>query len=145
MRWFLLTLVLVALPVHSEPLLPEIKLPPGARELPLDEVQKLLAEHPDSGLLDVRMAEEGAHLGRIPGSKHLDFFRGEFAAELVKLGLDPAKPCVVYCALGARAKRAAVILSQLGFKDIILPAGGFNAWKKAGKPVEGGERPESAK
>jgi hypothetical protein len=31
-------------------------------------------------------------------------------------------------------------MAQAGFKDIILPLGGFNAWKKAGMPVEGGHK-----
>lgn len=126
----LLTLVLVPF-LFAEP-----ALPPQAREVSLDEVQKLITERKDISILDVRTVEEIKELGRLPGAKHLDFFREDFDAELTKLGLDPAKPCVVYCALGGRAKRAAEKMAADGFKDIVLPAGGFNAWKKAGKPVE---------
>jgi rhodanese-related sulfurtransferase len=133
-------LVLALTAVAQPPALPEVKLPPQAREASLEEVQKLIVGNPDIGILDVRTADEVTDLGRIAGAKHLDFFNEKFADELTKLGLDPAKPCIVYCALGGRAKRAAAILAQAGFKDIVLPSGGFNAWKKAGMPIEGGKR-----
>jgi rhodanese-related sulfurtransferase len=133
---FLLTFSLAA---AAPPELPDIKLPAQAREASLDEIQKLITERPDVGILDLRTIEEVAELGRIPGAKHLDYFHEQFATEVLKLGLDPAKPCVIYCALGGRAKRATSVMAQAGFKEIILPAGGFNAWKKAGKPVEGGK------
>jgi rhodanese-related sulfurtransferase len=124
----------------SAPLLfAEAPPPPQARELAPDEVQKLITERKDIGILDVRTIEEITDLGRLPGARHLDFFREDFAVTLPKLALDPAKPCVVYCALGGRAKRAAVTLAAAGFKDIILPSGGYNAWKRAGKPCEGGK------
>jgi len=139
MKILFYSLLLVACTAAAEPALPEVKLPAQAREMTLDDVQKLIAEHPDIGILDVRTSDEFTELGRLPGAKHLDYFHERFAEELMKTGLDPSKPCVVYCALGGRAKRAAAILAQAGFKDIVLPAGGFNAWKKAGKPVEGGK------
>lgn len=140
MRFLLLTLLAFATASFAQPALPAVKLPAQAREASLDEVQKLITEHPDN-ILDVRTEEEVAELGRLPGAKHLDFFHEDFAAELKKLGLDPAKPCIVYCALGGRAKRAADAMAKAGFKEIILPAGGFDAWKKAGKPTEGGKKP----
>jgi rhodanese-related sulfurtransferase len=140
MRLLLPAILAAAFALSAQPVLPEAKLPPEAREASLDEVQKLIAEHPGASILDVRTAEEVAELGRIPGARHLDYFNPHFATELPRLGLDPARPCVVYCALGGRAKRAAAILAQAGFKNILLPAGGFNAWKKAGKPVEGGRQ-----
>jgi rhodanese-related sulfurtransferase len=139
MKNLLPILLAFSLAASAQPALPEVKLPPQAREMALDEVQKLVTELQDIGVLDLRTAEEVAELGKLPGARHLDFFHEHFAEELLKLGFDPAKPCVVYCALGGRAKRAAATLAQLGFKDIVLPAGGFNAWKKAGKPVEGGK------
>jgi rhodanese-related sulfurtransferase len=119
--------------------LPEVELPPQAREVSLDDVQKLIGENQNVGILDVRTIEEVTELGRVPGAKHLDYFSQHFLEDLAKQGLDPSKPCVVYCALGGRSKRAASLLAKAGFKDIVIPAGGFNAWKKAGKPIEGGK------
>ncbi len=140
MRLLLATLLAISFTASAQPpSLPEVKLPPQAREVPAEEVQKLLTEHPDTGILDVRTEDEVKDLGRIPGAKHLDFFHEHFAEELARTGLDPSKPCVLYCALGGRARRAASVLAQVGFKTILLPAGGFNAWKRAGRPVEGGK------
>jgi rhodanese-related sulfurtransferase len=139
MRLLIPAFVAMALAASAAPPLPEVKLPPQAREASLDEVQKLITDHPDTAILDVRTDEEVAELGKLPGAKHLDFFGENFARKVTQLGFDPARPCVVYCALGGRAKRAASVLADAGFKSILLPAGGFNAWKKAGKPVEAGK------
>ena len=113
-------------------------LPPQAKEMSVADLAKLLQERKEIPILDVRTAEEAKTEGSIPGAKHLDYFNTDFATMLPQLGIDPAKPCVVYCTFGGRARRAAQKLASLGCKEIILPAGGFNAWKKAGKPVEGG-------
>lgn len=141
---FLLSLCILALVpqlLADLPPPPPPKLPAQARRLPLEEVEKLITRNPDIGILDVRTAEEVAQHGRLPRAKHLDVFREDFVQELGRTGLDPAKPCILYCAIGGRAERAAVLLAKAGFSDIVLPAGGFNAWKMAGKPVEGGLAP----
>ncbi|MFZ4766083.1 MAG: rhodanese-like domain-containing protein [Roseimicrobium sp.] len=114
---------------------PPPPLPSQARELSVDEVATLITQRKDVGVLDVRTAEEFAAGARLPGAKHLDFFREDFAPQLSRLGLDPSKPCVVYCALGGRARRAAVTLAQAGFSDIAVLSGGCRAWKNAGKPT----------
>lgn len=132
--WLLLTASLLM----AEPILPEIKLPPQAREATAEEIAKLLQEQKDVGLLDVRTADEVASLGRLPGAKHLDFFREDFGKSLGLLSMDPTKTCVVYCALGGRARRAASLLAEAGFQKILVLKDGFNAWKKAGYPTEGG-------
>jgi rhodanese-related sulfurtransferase len=120
------------------PVLPEVKLPPQARAASVEDVEKFINARKDTGILDLRMVEELATQGRIPGAKHLDFFHEQFSTEVLKIGLDPTKPCVIYCALGGRAKRAAGVMAQAGFKEIVVLTDGFNAWKKAGKAVEGG-------
>jgi len=112
-------------------------LPPQAKEMSVADLAKLLQERKEIPVLDVRTAGEAKSEGSIPGAKHLDYFTADFAVMLPQLGIDPNKPFVVYCTFGGRARRAAVKLANLGCKEIILPAGGFNAWKKAGKPVEG--------
>jgi rhodanese-related sulfurtransferase len=50
--------------------------------------------------------------------------------------LDKSKPVYVYCASGARSGAAAAALREKGYTAINMD-GGLNAWKKAGKPVEG--------
>ncbi len=49
--------------------------------------------------------------------------------------LDKNKPVYTYCLSGVRSAAASQWLRQQGFTAYNL-AGGFNAWKKAGKPIE---------
>lgn len=115
---------------------PEVPLPSIAREVTVAEAAAILPQQPLT-ILDVRSAPEVTSQGRIPGSKHVDFFREDFAqAVLQNLKIDPARPCLVYCAIGGRSRRAAQKLADMGFKEVLVLKGGFNAWKKAGHPVE---------
>lgn len=113
------------------------KLPAGVREISIEETEKLLAERKDIAVLDVRTAPEVAEHGRLPRARNVDFFFEDFKKAVMTLQLDPAKPVIVYCAIGGRARRAAEKLAQYGFKEVLLPKGSFKAWKEAGKPVEG--------
>lgn len=114
---------------------------PGAassavREISVDEADKLIRARKDVAVIDVRTAPEYAQ-GHLPRARLVDFLREDFVPALGTLKLDKAKPCVVYCAIGGRAKRAAEKMSQLGFKEILLPKGSFKGWKEAGKEIEG--------
>ena len=82
-------------------------------------------------LLDVRGPGEWKK-GHIPGAQHL------FLPELREksAALDKTKPTAVYCASGYRASLAASILKQQGFEDVHNMPGSWQAWKKAGFPVE---------
>jgi len=82
-------------------------------------------------LLDVRGPGEWKK-GHIPGAQHL------FLPELREksAALDKTKPTAVYCASGYRASLAASILKQQGFEDVHNIPGSWQAWKKAGFPVE---------
>jgi rhodanese-related sulfurtransferase len=115
---------------------PVVSLPGVAKEVTAAEAAPLVQAQ-DVSILDIRTAAEVKEQGRIPGSKHLDFFRDDFGQVLKEqVKLDPAKPCLVYCALGGRARHAAQRLADLGFKEVLVLKDGYNAWKKAGLPVE---------
>ena len=115
---------------------PVVTLPSVAREVTVAEAAPLVQAQTVS-ILDIRTAAEVKEQGRIPSSKHLDFFREDFSPVLKdQVKLDPAKPCLVYCAHGGRAQHAAQRLADLGFKDVLVLKDGYNAWKKAGLPVE---------
>ncbi len=43
--------------------------------------------------------------------------------------LDPAKPTLVYCAIGGRSRVAAQMLAGKGFKEVINVSGGIKAWQ----------------
>lgn len=108
----------------------------GAHEASIDEVEAMIKENKGVVVLDVRTKEEYTGDGHLPGAKLVDFLDDGFSKNVEQLGLDKSKPVIVYCAVGGRAKRAADKMIELGFKDIILPKGSFNAWKAAGKKVE---------
>ena len=123
-----LALLLFALPAFADT--------KGAHEASINDVESLIAKDKTIVILDVRTKEEFTGDGHLPGAKLVDFLDNGFTKSVEKLGLDKSKPVVVYCAVGGRAKRAADKMIELGFKDIILPKGSFNAWKAAGKKVE---------
>src|SRR5216684_6375359 len=85
-------------------------------------------------IVDVRSPREWKN-GHVPGARHI------FLPELRKrVGeLDRAKPTAVYCASGYRASIAASILKEEGFDALWNVPGSWEAWKRAGFPVEGGQ------
>ena len=106
---------------------------------PLEEVgQMTVHEVKNAGdrlqVLDVRAPTEWKE-GHIPGAIHI------FVPDLrAKAGeLDKRKPTAVYCDSGYRASIAASILKQEGFGCVCNIPGSWQAWKKAGFQVEGGD------
>lgn len=73
-------------------------------------------------LVDVRRPHE-AHIasigGRVIPESEIEQRRGE---------LDPAVPVVLYCRSGVRSARAARLLLELGFADVVHLEGGLFAW-----------------
>jgi glyoxylase-like metal-dependent hydrolase (beta-lactamase superfamily II)/rhodanese-related sulfurtransferase len=53
--------------------------------------------------------------------------------------IDPAAPLVVHCQGGYRSMIACSLLLRAGAKNVINVTGGFDAWRKAGLPVETAE------
>lgn len=113
---------------------PAVVLPITADEILPAQLERYLADHQDVLILDVRTEEERRTRGHIPNSRHHDYFHGQKSLET--LGeLDKTKPCIVYCAMGERAKLMAVEMDKLGFRHILLLKGGFNAWVAEGLAV----------
>ncbi len=86
-------------------------------------------------LLDVRTPEEflqGHIANAMLANIHDD---AEFERRIQSL--DKTKPVYVYCLAGGRSHNAAGILQEKGFKEIVELAGGVNAWRNAGKKLEG--------
>jgi hydroxyacylglutathione hydrolase len=85
-------------------------------------------------VLDVRSPGEWKR-GRVPGARHI------FLPELGKrIGeLDRTKPTAVYCGSGYRASIATSILKPEGFNELWNVPGSWEAWEKAGFPVEGAD------
>jgi molybdopterin/thiamine biosynthesis adenylyltransferase/rhodanese-related sulfurtransferase len=82
-------------------------------------------------LIDCREPDEHA-AGAIDGAIHIP--RGFLELRIEGKAPDRAAPIVVYCAGGTRSALAARSLAELGYTNVASLAGGFGAWKKAGKP-----------
>jgi thioredoxin len=51
--------------------------------------------------------------------------------------IDKQKPVYVYCLAGGRSAAAAAAMRSMGFEKVYELQGGINAWKSAGKSLEG--------
>lgn len=103
----------------------------------LDEVdQKTVHEvQADDGnlqIVDVRAPSEW-RTGHIPRARHI--FLPELREKIDEL--DRLRPVAVYCDSGYRASIATSILKQEGFASVSNVPGSWQAWKKAGLPIDG--------
>jgi hydroxyacylglutathione hydrolase len=103
---------------------------------PLDKIPQMtvheLNERKSSlQVVDVRGPGEWKK-GHVPGARHI------FVPELRKrVGeLDRNRPTVVYCGTGYRSSIASSVLKQQDFGEIWNVPGSWEAWKKAGLPIE---------
>ncbi|WP_291295424.1 rhodanese-like domain-containing protein [Elioraea sp.] len=101
------------------------------RQMTVHEVQ-------DAGdalqVVDVRAPDEWKG-GHVPGARHM------FLPELREKAseLDRLRPTAIYCDSGYRASIGTSILQQEGFTKVCNIPGSWQAWTKAGFPVEGRE------
>lgn len=94
--------------------------------------EQLVSETPGQ-LVDVRTPEEYAQ-GHLDGSANMDFYASDFEEQLSTL--DPEKPVYVYCRSGGRSSKAATMLRNKGFKEVVNLQGGILAWESQQRPVE---------
>ena len=99
----------------------------------------------DALLVDLREPSEREENGAIPGAIHAPRGMLEFWADPTsayhRAEFDPNRRVVLHCASGGRSALAAETLQQMGYTKVAHLDGGFNAWKAAGRPVEGGSQP----
>ena len=99
-----------------------------------------LASRDDVVLVDIRDIRELQREGRVPGAFHCP--RG-----MLEFWIDPQSPYhkpvfaadkkfVFFCAGGLRSALAAQTAQHMGLKPVAHIQGGFDAWKKAGGPVD---------
>lgn len=113
---------------------PPVVVPKEVHEIAPDAVERYLVDHTDTILIDVRTEAERQTRGYLLNSLHHDHFHGQKTLDALAK-LDKTKPCIVYCAIGGRAKMIAVEMHKMGFKNILLLKGGFNAWTAGGQGV----------
>ncbi|HJW22995.1 MAG TPA: molybdopterin-synthase adenylyltransferase MoeB [Candidatus Limnocylindrales bacterium] len=86
-----------------------------------------------AALLDVREQVEW-DAGHIPGAVLVP--RGELAGRIGGVLPERDRQIVVYCATGVRSAYATQTLGQLGYADVVNLAGGIEAWRRLGLPVD---------
>ncbi len=92
--------------------------------------------------VDVRDGNELQKEGKIPGAVHASRGLLEFRIDPTSpvhdqaLAPDASKRFVFYCGTGGRSALAALRAAEMGIGEVISMAGGFNAWKAAGGPIE---------
>lgn len=105
----------------------------SAKDLTVDETEKLLKKNKTIIVLDVRTAKEYS-AGHISGAKNIDFYDANFQKMLEELDKD--QTYLVHCASGGRSARARDLMKKMQFRSIYHLKDGFKAWEKEGKPVE---------
>jgi phage shock protein E len=105
---------------------------PAVPKIDAEQFDKL-RQKLDAVVLDVRTPEEFA-AGHVPGAVNLSIADPTFRKKLD--ALDKSKTYLVHCAKGIRSNRACNMMSSLGLCGLYDYKGGFEDWKKLGKPVE---------
>lgn len=122
-------------------------LPEGYGVIAVEAFEALLAEDPETVILDVREPQEIVDFGIIEGAVHIPM---RTIGENLNLLPDLDANIVVVCKGGFRASIAMTSLQILGYTDVKVLKGGFDAWVGAELPVveeaavvEAGEVPEA--
>jgi rhodanese-related sulfurtransferase len=99
-----------------------------------ERVAGWLAEDPSLQVVDVREPYE-REAGHIDGTRHIEL--NKLSSEAASL--DPQRPVVFYCRVGARSTMAAQALRAAGFEAYSM-TGGIVRWAEEQRPLspEGG-------
>jgi molybdopterin/thiamine biosynthesis adenylyltransferase/rhodanese-related sulfurtransferase len=84
-------------------------------------------------LIDVREQYEW-DAGHIPNAIHIP--RGILEERIESVAPDRARPLIMSCQSGARSLLAARTLQEMGYTNVSNFAGSFQAWSRAGLPIE---------
>lgn len=102
------------------------------REIGVDELARRLDK---VRIIDVREPEE-FQAGHLPGAINIPRGLLEFRIDGHPVLCDRDCCIVMQCQGGGRSALATAVMQELGYKDVVNLAGGFAAWKAAGRPVE---------
>ena len=109
----------------------------------VDQAEALIGDN-NTVFVDIRDIRELQREGKLPGATHAP--RG-----MLEFWVDPDSPYhreifaenkkfVFYCASAWRSALATDTVQSMGMNKVCHMAGGFNAWKEAGKDIEQQER-----
>ncbi|HEU4536505.1 MAG TPA: rhodanese-like domain-containing protein, partial [Polyangiaceae bacterium] len=82
-------------------------------------------------VVDVREPDEVAG-GSVEGAHAIP--RGFLELRIEDLSRDRERPIILYCAGGTRSLLAAKSLREMGYRNAVSMAGGFDGWKAGGLP-----------
>jgi rhodanese-related sulfurtransferase len=109
------------------------------RSLSVDGLRARLGT-PGLLLVDLREPGEIAEAGTIPGAlavpRGVLEFRADPTSPWADAALATATECVLFCGIGWRSALAAKTLQDMGRAGVSHLAGGFEAWRAAGAPVQ---------
>jgi rhodanese-related sulfurtransferase len=127
-------------PLMSDPTAASLVGAARARVECLSPAQVAAELESDVLLVDLREPEELLAHGRIAGSVRAPRGRLEFWADpahhLHRSGFHPNRRVILYSGSGARSALAADTLQDMGYRRVAHLAGGLEAWKRSGFPVE---------
>lgn len=95
-----------------------------------EQVTELIKDHPDMVILDVRTPEEHQS-GKIIGSQNINFFDDDFKEQVD--ALDKSKKYLIHCRSGGRSTKAANIMKEMGFTDLVHLDGGYRGYMDSKK------------
>lgn len=93
------------------------------------EFHDAMLKNNDIQLVDARTTAEFEE-GHIQNAVNIDVLETDFITKAEKLDLQ--KPVYVYCRSGKRSAKAALILKEVGFKEIYDMQGGYLLWESEG-------------
>ena len=93
--------------------------------VPVEQYEQFIAEHPDAVLIDCRKPEEHETV-RIPNSLHYDYLSHDFWDRLEQLPKD--KTYLVYCNTCRRSIRSCTLMQNGGFQNVYNLDGGLREW-----------------
>lgn len=108
----------------------------GGRELSPAAATQMINRQ-DALIVDVRESDEFAG-GHLPESRNIP--QSRFAEQLGELEKFKDKPVILCCLSGMRSGKLCGDLVKQGFTQVYNLAGGIDAWKSAGYPVQKGGR-----
>ncbi len=118
----------------------------NSHDISMADLQKLLKNNPDTALVDVRTRREVTLIGGTIGVFQNQIIpRGWLEFRIGDAVKSKDTPIIVYCGTNQRSPLAAQTLMKMGYTNVWNYAGGFFEWRKAGLPVEQGDKaPDTA-
>jgi sulfur-carrier protein adenylyltransferase/sulfurtransferase len=113
----------------------------GNGEIDVAAARELLSGQEPPLLVDVREDSE-RDTGYLADSVQVRM--GELDERIGEVAPDRSRRVVLYCAVGVRSLFAAQKLRTQGYEDAVSIAGGIEAWRQAGHPVEAPEGLDAA-